>query len=148
MSDSAGQDCHGCISRTSPVAVPVEETVPAGNSSTQRAFLIIPETLHGFIPSQIWITLFSESIKTASIGNLIKNICMELHGARSRPWPGGSSFLNWSPLSLARKVEAVLQLAASTVLRVTFVTVMLSPRGKRQSGDTSQFLSAGGHFYR
>lgn len=67
------------------MAVPVEETVPEGNSNTQHAFLTILDILHGFIPSQIWTILFSGSINKASMGNLMKNIWIELQGVMSIP---------------------------------------------------------------
>ena len=120
------------MSRMSPAAVPVEETVPDGSSSTQQAPLTFPDTLHGLIPSQIWTILFSESRNRASIGNLIKNMWIELQGVISRPYPGENSFLNWRPLSLAKKVDAISHLSASIVFRVTFFTIMASPSPRGQ----------------
>ncbi len=64
-----------------------------------------------------WTALFPESVKTTSIGNLMKNVCTELHGFKMNALQGGNDLLPIRPKNLEKNVSAIVQFSRICIMK-------------------------------
>lgn len=107
----------------SPTFTPSLAIFPDDSSRTIKAPHIEPANLQGARLSSIRTTLPFLSKKSASMGNFIKKVCIELHGLIRRPSSSERLDLFNNPRDLDLKSRAILTRTAMTRPVATFMAL-------------------------
>jgi hypothetical protein len=102
------QENYSSNCNISPSVVELALISPAGSSTTRQALKYKGVKRFGFNSAIALITRLDLSTNNTSMGKRIKYVCMELHGFKTRPWPGGNALLPKSPFTLGHSLSASL----------------------------------------
>ncbi len=124
---------------TSPAWVPVAASVPAGNSTVQRAPRVQGGPMrHGGMASITRTIRPSVETKSASTATRMKKVCIAPQGSSTNAWPGGKERRPISPHARANGVRAYATCVASTTPRLVDEEATVQTRGHRSGLSSSR----------
>jgi len=126
---AGGPGAMATSATTSSAWVPVAASVPAGNSTVQRAPRVHGGSMrHGGKASIARTIRPSVETKSASTATRMKKVCIAPQGSSTNAWPGGKERRPISPRARANGVRAYATCVASTTPRVRLTRRLPSER--------------------